>query len=268
MTDPAGNQWSFTYDLRGRQTAADDPDTGHSTTTYDNAGQVTSTASATGAVLSYEYDDLGRKTARWEGPVDTGTLLSEWTYDTATKGIGLPHKSINWVDGQAWTQEIRSYTAEGQAYQTYTHLPETAGALAGSYWQAYTYHPDGSLKTSRAIGAGGLYPETMIYGYNEMGQASRVSGTSADFGAGKIYVDQATYSPYGQLLQRSLGDPADSGGTSGQVWQTWIYEQGTGRLSEFYFDKDTAGEYDGTNYGVAALSYEYDQVGNILSITD
>jgi RHS repeat-associated protein len=272
VTDPDSNTWTFGYDLRGRQTSADDPDSGVLAATYNNAGQVTSTttspATADETVLAYEYDALGRQTALWEDAIDTGTPLAEWSYDSATNGTGLPYQSTNWVDGEAWTQEIRAYTAEGWVNQTYTHLPDGAGALKGSYWQAFTYHPDGSMRTSRAIGAGGLYPETMIYGYNEMGQASRVSGTGPNFGAGKVYVNEAVYSPYGQLLQRRLGDPDDVGGTSGQTWQTWIYEEGTGRLSEFYFDKDTAGDYDGTNYGVAALSYEYDDAGNILSITD
>jgi RHS repeat-associated protein len=149
-----------------------------------------------------------------------------------------------------------------------TTLPAAAGGLAGSYYEAFTYNPDGTTRTSVGNATGGLRTETMTYGYDEYGQPSRVSGTSADFGTGTVYVDEAVYSPYGQLLQRRLGDPADVGGTSGQTWQTWIYEEGTGRLAEFYFDKDTAGEFDGTNYGIAALSYEYDDAGKILSITD
>lgn len=273
VTDPAGQQWTFGYDMRGRQTTADDPDTGTTTVVYDDAGQLLSTTANAGtnaeSTLSYEYDDLGRQTAKWDGAVDAGILLSEWTYDTAsTYGKGALHKSINYVDGQAWIQEYRRYSVTGDPTQVLTTLPADAGALAGSYYEAFTYHPDGSMRTSVANTTAGLKSETMTYGYDAMGQPSRVSGTSADFGAGKIYVDEALYSPYGQLLQLRLGDPADVGGTSGQTWQTWIYEEGTGRLAEFYFDKDTAGEFDGTNYGIAALSYEYDQAGKITSITD
>ncbi|WP_051703909.1 RHS repeat-associated core domain-containing protein [Glycomyces sp. NRRL B-16210] len=268
VTDPVGNAWSFAYDLRGRKVAADDPDTGHSTVTYNVAGQVVATTSATEETLAYEYDVLGRRTAVWEDAVGTGTILSEWTYDTAVKGIGLPHTATNWIDGQAWTDEVYEYDAAGRPIELVNHLPDGAGALEGEYWQVFSYHPDGSVRTSRANGIGSLRPETMRYHYNDMGQPSRVIGESPDFGSVKVYVDAAVYSPYGQLLQRRLGDPADVGGTSGQAWQTWIYEEGTGRLAEFYFDKDTAGDYDGTNYGIAALSYEYDDAGNILSITD
>ncbi|WP_199034598.1 RHS repeat-associated core domain-containing protein [Glycomyces salinus] len=267
VTDPAENQWTFGYDLRGRQIAADDPDTGHSTTEYNAADQVTSTTDAIGTTLSYEYDPLGRKTARWEGGIDNGTLLSEWTYDGAENGIGLPHTSTNWIDGQAWTKAINEYDEAGRPKETSTFLPEAAGPLAGEYWEEYTYHPDGSLRYYGTVGAGDLHSEVMLYGYNEMGQPSRVASQSRDFFS-TVYVDKAVYSPYGQLLQRRLGDPNDNSGGSGQVWQTWIYEEGTGRLAEFYFDKLKPGEFDGTNYGIAALAYEYDQAGNILSITD
>ncbi|GLI42076.1 type IV secretion protein Rhs [Glycomyces algeriensis] len=273
VTDPAQNIWTFTYDLRGRKIAADDPDSGHTDLTYNAADQVISTTTTRtteeDTTLAYVYDELGRKTELWEGAVGTGgTLLSEWTYDTAVNGLGLPHTSTNWIGGKAWTDEVYEYDDAGRPIEIVNYLPSTAGALAGEYWQVYSYHPDGSLRTSRANGVGSLRPETMRYHYNAMGQPTRVIGESPDFGAAKVYVDAATYSPYGQLLQRRLGDPADVGGTSGQAWQTWIFEEGTGRLSEFYFDKDTAGEYDGTNYGIAALSYEYDDAGNVLSITD
>lgn len=268
VTDPAGNTWTFDYDLRGRKAAVHDPDTGTTTSRYNVAGQVISTTDANGAVLSYAYDVLGRPTHVWEGQVGDGELLVERTYDGARNGVGLPHTATRYTDGQAWQTTYRKYNLAGQPQQIYTYLPEAAGALAGSYWQSFTYHDDGSLATSNAVGVGGLSREPMNYFYNDLGQPTRVTSNSDDFGDGHVYVDEATYSPYGQLLQRRLGDPDEVGGTSGQVWQTWVYEEGTGRPAEFYFDKDSAGGYDATTYGVAALSYQYDPAGNILSITD
>ncbi|MEO3748607.1 RHS repeat-associated core domain-containing protein [Plantactinospora sp. B5E13] len=267
VTDPVGNVWRYEYDLRGRQTVSRDPDTGTTTTAYDAAGQLAASTDGRGTRLSYAYDLLGRTTKVWEGEAGDGTLLVERTYDGATNGTGLPHTATRWVDGQAWRTEIRAYTPEGRPQQVYTHLPAAAGALAGAYWESYTYHPDGSLRTSGAVGAGGLAREPMTHHYNTMGQPDRVTSSGDDFGDGHVYVDAAVYSPYGQLLQRRLGDP-EVGGSSGQAWQTWVYEEGTGRLADFYFDKDTAGESDGANHGVAALSYRYDQAGNVLSITD
>ena len=51
--DPAGNSWSWQYDLLGDQTSATDPDTGTSNSTYDNAGQLTSVTDARGKQTSY-----------------------------------------------------------------------------------------------------------------------------------------------------------------------------------------------------------------------
>jgi YD repeat-containing protein len=39
VTDPAGNQWSYVYDLRGRQTELHDPDTGWTRLQYDDANR-------------------------------------------------------------------------------------------------------------------------------------------------------------------------------------------------------------------------------------
>lgn len=264
VTDPAANKWTYEYDLRGRRTALHDPDTGTSKTAYNPAGQITATTNANNETLAYKYDALGRPTQVLSG----STVLTERSYDEAENGIGMPHKSTKWVDGQAWTTETAKYTPEGQAKQVYAHLPAAAGALAGSYWEAFTYNEDGSLHTYGAKAAGSLDEEVMTQSYDSMGRPGRVTAWGDDFGFGQVYVDQAVYSPYGDLLQRRLGDPADVSGTSGQTWQTWIYEEGTRRLSQFYFDKDTAGEFDGSNYGIAALSYRYDNSGNVLSIKD
>ncbi|MEH1127940.1 RHS repeat domain-containing protein [Micromonospora sp. CPCC 206061] len=268
VTDPAKNTWRFRYDLRGRQTVVDDPDTGLTTRAYNVAGQLTSTTDANGAKLSYAYDTIGRPTKVWQGAANTGQPLIERTYDGTTRGIGHPYASTHWIDGQAWKSEIRKYTLDGKPQQVYTYLPAAAGDLAGTYWQSYTYYPNGSLLTSTASAAGGLAEESMNYYYDAMGQPTRVTSNGDDFGEGHVYVDAAVYSPYGQLLQRRLGDPDDVGGISGQAWQTWIYEEGTGRLREFYFDKDAADSESATNNGVAALSYKYDDAGNVLSITD
>ncbi|GAA0594268.1 type IV secretion protein Rhs [Kribbella sandramycini] len=249
VTDPGRNQWRYEYDVRGRRTALHDPDTGTSRTAYNAGGQVTATTNGNNETINYQYDALGRQTRVLAGT----TPLVERAYDGAEHGIGMPFTATRWVDGQAWTSETRKYTPEGQAKQVYTHLPKAAGALAGSYWEAYTYNEDGSLHTSGAKAAGSLDEEVMTQSYDAMGRPSRVTSWGDDFGFGHVYVDNAVYSPYGQLLQRRLGDSA---------WQTWIYEEGTGRLEQFYFDKN------GTNHDVAALSYRYDASGNVLAIGD
>ena len=48
MTDPAGDQWSWTYDVLGRLSDSSDPDKGASHTSYDDANRITSTLDARG----------------------------------------------------------------------------------------------------------------------------------------------------------------------------------------------------------------------------
>ena len=85
MTDPAGNAWSYGFDLLGRQVSASDPDRGTSSTTYDAAGQVTSTTDARGQVLAFVYDDLGRRVQVRQGSA-TGVVRASWVFDTLVKG--------------------------------------------------------------------------------------------------------------------------------------------------------------------------------------
>ncbi len=56
QTDPAGNTWSWTYNLLGYQTQAIDPDTGTTTSTYDNAGQLLTSTDARGKQITTTYD--------------------------------------------------------------------------------------------------------------------------------------------------------------------------------------------------------------------
>ncbi|MFI9419096.1 hypothetical protein ACIG55_18670 [Streptomyces werraensis] len=59
------SQWTYTYDLFGRQVATTDPDKGSTATEYNDLDQVTSTTPNADAnkKLLYEHDELGRKTA-------------------------------------------------------------------------------------------------------------------------------------------------------------------------------------------------------------
>ena len=51
ITDAAGNQWSYTYDLSGNELTTTDPDSGKTTDTYDPANQPGAVLGVTQAVL-------------------------------------------------------------------------------------------------------------------------------------------------------------------------------------------------------------------------
>ena len=91
-TDPAGNLIVVSYDLMGRKTKLFDPDIGVIDYFVDPIGQVwkqispvqrAKEATTPGQFTTFEYDVLGRMTARFETDLE-----SHWEFDTAIMGIG------------------------------------------------------------------------------------------------------------------------------------------------------------------------------------
>ncbi|GIJ11575.1 polymorphic toxin-type HINT domain-containing protein [Micromonospora andamanensis] len=253
VTGPTGKVWQYEYDLRGRERRTTDPDKGVTTLTYDNSDDVTSSTDARGEVVSTEYDLLGRQYKR----LVNGQLAAEWTYDTVAKGHLTKQLSI--VDGYHFTRQIFDYN---DAYQVRDEesvvpaMPGLAGA-AGTYVSTFTFKVDGSPERVNMPRVGGLEREMLNHTYDDLGNVTRLVGTSSPSGAVNVYVDDATYSPYGELLQRKLGV-----NNKPQAYQTYVYDDVTRRLAEFYFDRDASI----TN--VAALNYKYDPAGNVLSMAN
>ncbi len=53
--------------------------------------------------------------------------------------------------------------------------------------------------------AGALEREVIAHTYDDLGNVTRLVGTSYPSGTNTVYVDAATYSPYGEVLKRTLG---------------------------------------------------------------
>ena len=109
--DAMTTEWTYGYDVQGRQVSASDPDTGVTTKAYDAAGQLITTTDARGKTLAYTYDQLGRKTSLRDGSV-TGPLRAAWTYDTVKKGYET--SSARYVAGQPVTSAVTSRDVAGR----------------------------------------------------------------------------------------------------------------------------------------------------------
>lgn len=259
VTDSMQNEWSYTYDLLGRQTSATDPDTGTTTATYDDAGQLVQTVDARGQMLTTTYDALGRKYNMFSGDAN-GTRLNAWRYDSVAGGKGLPYLSASYVDGKAVMTEVRKYDAAGRPTSVTQWVPELAGleALQGSYNVQQFYLPDGSVAGTNLPQVSGLPAESVVYHYNDLGQVTRVFGDPSDSVETTDYVSEATYTAFGELTQRVLGDIAGE-----KVYQTWAFQDGTRRLDQQWLSRDSV-----SSPGVARLTYEYNDAGAITSIVD
>ncbi|MGW7824871.1 RHS repeat-associated core domain-containing protein [Streptomyces puniciscabiei] len=212
QTDPAGNTWTWTYNLLGDQVAAGDPDSGSSSATYDNAGQLLTTTDARGDQASYSYDKDGRRTAVYDttgnATPSTANQVASWTYDTLKKGYLTSSTSYSMGTSSASvTNAVLAYTSMGQvaaSKTTLANLPSDLAALAPSagYTESYTYKTTGTLASQQDPAGGGLPAETVNYGYDQYGQPTSVAGSGTN---AWTYVSAVGYDEYGDPLQYSMG---------------------------------------------------------------
>uniref|UniRef100_UPI000A4E00E6 RHS repeat-associated core domain-containing protein n=1 Tax=Herbidospora sakaeratensis TaxID=564415 RepID=UPI000A4E00E6 len=253
VTDPAGNQWTYTYDLRGRKTQDEDPDKGTTTFTYNDLDQITSTTDARGVTLAYTYDTLGRKTGLYKGSA-SGAKLADWTYDTLLKGTQTA--STRYVDTpngvQTYVTKVDTYDDAYRPIAQSVVIPSAEGTkLAGTYQYTFGYNVDGTTAQYAIPAAGGLPREQLITGYDELGNPLTTSGISS-------YVTETRYSSLSQLELIRMRTSA----TAKQTVRQWNYEAGTNRVQRLATYREVA------PIMVSDLNYGYDTAGNITSITN
>jgi RHS repeat-associated protein len=250
VTDPAGNAWGYSYDQMGRQTRADDPDKGVTTTVYDDHDQVTSTKDARGTSLFNIYDNLGRPTELREGSA-TGTLRARWVYDTIPGARGELAESTRFHGGNAYTNKVTQYDRLYRPIRTAVVIPDSEGALAGTYQTGTAYAASGLVGGFSYSAAGALPGGSVNYTYE-----AETLRPIAVFGQGMT--TSVKYSNTGKPLQYALG--LTDGGK--KTWTTNTYEWGTQRLSTSRVDREEQAGVD------RHATYTYDELGNVLSISD
>ncbi|WP_284581613.1 RHS repeat-associated core domain-containing protein [Streptomyces sp. 2P-4] len=250
VVNEAGDTWSWEYDLRGRQVTMKDPDKGTSRMAYGKGDRLESITDARGKTVAFAYDVLGRTTATHNGSL-AGPKLTETVYDTLPGAVGLPVSSTRYVNGNAYTQSINGYDEEYRPTGTSVTIPQSEGALAGTYTFNVGYRPNTGLTAwTQQPAIGGLPAERMTMTYNHF-ELPTVMGV-----AGKTFVGKVDYSPMGDVLRTEAG-PAGS-----QVYSTSFYDEQTRRLTRQVYDREKAPGR------ISDTSYEYDTIGNILKITD
>ncbi|WP_285104033.1 RHS repeat-associated core domain-containing protein [Promicromonospora sp. MEB111] len=255
VTDDAGNQWGYEYDLRGRQTLTTDPDKGTTETTYDEVGNVLTTKDARNQILGYTYDALDRKTTQRSGGV-SGTVRAKWAYDTVQKG---QLTSSSRVEGTAeYITAVTGYSNDYQPTGQKVTLPTNVtalGSLAGtSYTTGYTYTQDGRLYETDYPAAGQLSAENVRIHYGAANLPDALSG-AGNYG---YYVVAATHSPFGELDYLDLG--------SEYSYQHYLnIERGTRRLVGV---TQNAHRADGSIDSLVNAAYAWDDAGNLTSVKD
>ncbi|MFE0673490.1 RHS repeat-associated core domain-containing protein [Streptomyces sp. NPDC058867] len=228
ITDPRGNDTTYTYDWAGQRTRTDDPDAGISTTAYDDNGQISETRSnfdettnQARTVLTYGYDNLGRKTS-----VSSGTnTLASWTWDGlgVTGGKGQITSATSWdTDGNAYTVKTGAFDERGRPLTTSVSIPAAVTGLAGNYTSSTTYDAADHVTSVTYPQAGGLDAETVTASYNGYGQPTRLASDQ------ETYVRATVYDAYGMLTDRTYGGPTGPlSGVAAQRSYDYSYANGT-----------------------------------------
>jgi RHS repeat-associated protein len=198
ITDPAGNVWSYGYDLLGHQTSETDPDTGTTTKVYDAAGNLSSTTDARGVSDNYTYDQLNRKTGEYTGSTTpgSGTEVASWTWDTLAAGKLTSSSTYKGTD--AYTTAYLGYDSYGNTTGTKITIPTSQTGLAGTYKTQNTYSSTGLMMSLTPANGGGLPIDSIGFTYDNLGNATSEAGYDT-------YVSNVAYTPYNELSQVTLG---------------------------------------------------------------
>lgn len=254
-TDATGkNVWTYSYDQRGRQISATDPDTGTTARTYDTAGRLATTTDARKLSLAYTYDLLGRMTGSYNGSVSPANQLTGFTYDTVLKG--QPSTSTRYTGGAggtAYTHSVLAYDAVSYqpTYATTTIPGSDVGLTAPvTYATKATYDPiTGAVSSDIRGKVGDLPGEQIFYSYEAYGQLAQFGSASVTFDLGSYY------DAYGRPIRTTV----NPWGT--QIVLTNTYDESTGRPLSQFVDKQTA-----ATGAVQQVTYAYDQTGRLTAI--
>ncbi|MFI9388576.1 RHS repeat-associated core domain-containing protein [Kutzneria sp. NPDC052558] len=227
IVDPAGNTWSYEYDLAGHQTVIHDPDAGTTVDTYDPVGQLTTTTDARGKQTTMQYDEDGRKTNTYDttggvAPSPSNTIAS-WTYDKPK--IGYPTSATSYSGGDVYSTAVSDYNQYGKPTAVTAKLTGEGTTIipAAGLMTSWGYTATGNLNNINEPTTPGLLNEMVSYHYDAFGEPT---GLDSSGGYSSIYVKAVGYSELGQPKQYTL--PTNGG----QIQVNLGYDSQTQALNE------------------------------------
>ena len=269
-TDALGNVTTLSYDLRGRKTQMIDPDMGTWVYFYNALGELIRQTDAKNQTATMAYDLLGRMTSRTEPD-----LVSTWTYDSCTKGIGKLCQASA-TNGYSRTN---TYDSLGRPFTL-------AATVDTSYTITTTYDSAGRVNTV-------TYPTGFALQniYNGFGYLWKVQ--RSDAGGSTVFWTANTKDASGRVTSELLGnnltqtrgyDPVDrltsvvASGTGGTVHNFGYSYDNLGNLASRNDSVDAVTEnfsYDNLNRlitasgpGLVTRSFDYNVIGNMIYKSD
>ncbi|GAB7042787.1 RHS repeat-associated core domain-containing protein [Catenuloplanes niger JCM 9533] len=264
VVDAGKNEWVYTYDIKGRQTTAKDPDAGTTTTTYNAYDEIQNVTNGAGEVVHHTYDSLGRKTALRDDSA-TGALRAEWKYDETYGGDlfkGQLTETIRYDASNskgttaAYKWQARFFNDRYQVTSANYVIPSVETGVSGTWVFGYGHSPyNGEAVSTTYPPAGGLANEMVTTTFHEgSGLPNTLKTSLPSIGT---YVVNQLYTAYGEptLARRKIG-------TGDYIENNVLYDTTTRRVT------DTTVKLQNAVTAVADTRYKQDPAGNILAVSE
>ena len=244
VTDDRNNLTRIDYDLFGRRTAIDNPDTGRTAFVYDLADNLTAKETAnlraTGQRITYLYEFNRLKEIRY--PVFPANNVT-YTYGAASL-LGQPGNRVGRITRitDAAGTEDRQYGPLGEIVFEQRAMPLQGGQVA-TYVTRYEF--DTWNRLQRMTYNDG---EILTYAYDSGGLLRAASGN--DSAINEVYAGRIDYDKFGKRLLLDTGNGTRT---------TYTYDARTQRLTSVQAAL-------GIGYRFHDLAFVYDAVGNLTSL--
>jgi RHS repeat-associated protein/uncharacterized delta-60 repeat protein len=247
---------TYDYDIFNRQTFIHDAAGGHIETRYDPAGQVAWTTNRFGHATRFGYDALGRQT--WEQLPDPDRspdqlpdgpkvgLVRQHRYDAAGNRTETSESDETLPHDQTVTQFV--YDRLHRLIRTILPDPDGAGLLVPQVTRN-VYDAQNNLE--RTIDAAN---QATVYTHDALARQKTVTAPDPD-GNGPLQA------PVTQSFYDSLGNVASVTDALGRT-TTYAYDKLDRKIKETGPDPDGAG----ATHAAPVTHYEFDAVGNLLSV--
>lgn len=188
VTDPDGDETTYTYDAEGNLRSQTDPLGRRTTFSYNNFGEVTSETDPEGTTTTYSYDGNGNLLERATPLTATGEVVrttykheaepGEVTAVTNPDGDTTTYVYDNNGDRTSETNPegtttTYTYNAAGELTSKVAPAGNAPGGDSTAHTTSYTYDDDGEL--TKEVG-----PEGQATSYTYDGDGNRTSVTNAD----------------------------------------------------------------------------------------
>jgi RHS repeat-associated protein len=261
VTDALNNKTAITYDLMGRRTSINNPDTGLVTTEYDDASNIKSKQTdnllhiSGSTKINYSYNAVNQLiTVNYP---TVGTIPAE-TVSYTYGGVSAPYNCAGRVATVTYpqgTKELR-YDALGNVIYEY-HAINLAGGGSVDKTTQYTWD-----NLSRVLNM--TYPdgEILAYGYDSAGLLTQAAGTKNS--TTTEYIKHIFYDSFGKRIDMLTGSGDIPGTRLSGVGTRYQYNDNNQRLHELITTQRDGSGVSG--YAIQDLIYTYDNVGNITEI--